>query len=148
MIFAPLQIFAPLRETSTRTFLTRTWTKESCFQISTPQKHAPSHLAQCLLSARRAQGDSMYEVSRSHIARAILDYLLEHPDAQDTLAGIAEWWLPEEKMKTRSAIVKDALDQLVAEALVLERRGKDLQTHYRINGHRLKEIEKLVTNRP
>lgn len=86
----------------------------------------------------------MYEVSRSHIARAILDYLLEHPDAQDTLAGIAEWWLPEEQMKTRLAIVKDALDQLVANALVLERRGKDLQTHYRINGQRLKEIEKLV----
>jgi hypothetical protein len=86
----------------------------------------------------------MYEVRRSHIARAILDYLLEHPDAQDTLAGIAEWWLPEEKIKTRLVIVKDALDQLVARALVLERRGKDLQTHYRINGQRLKEIEKLV----
>ena len=86
----------------------------------------------------------MYEVSRSHIARAILDYLLEHPDAQDTLAGIAEWWLPEEKIKTRLAIVKDALDQLVAKALVLERRGKDMQTHYRINGQRFKEIEKLV----
>lgn len=86
----------------------------------------------------------MYEVRRSHVARAILDYLLAHPDAQDTLAGIAEWWLPEEKMKTRITIVKDALDQLVAKALVLERRGKDLQTHYRINGQRLKEIEKLV----
>ncbi len=88
----------------------------------------------------------MYEVSRSHVARAILDYLLEHPDAQDTLAGIAEWWLPDEKIKTRSAIVKAALDQLVSEALVLERRGKDLQTHYRINGQRLEEIEKLTLN--
>jgi hypothetical protein len=45
---------------------------------------------------------------------------------------------------TRLAIVKEALDQLVAKALVLERRGKDLQTHYRINGQRLKEIERLV----
>jgi len=88
----------------------------------------------------------MYELRRSHIAHAILDYLLEHPEAQDTLAGIAEWWLPEEKEKkvTRLAIVKEALDQLVSNALVLERRGKDLQTHYRINGQRLKEIERLV----
>jgi len=86
----------------------------------------------------------MYEMRRSHIARAILDYLLEHPDAQDTLAGIAEWWLPEEKIKTRSAVVKDALDQLVAKSLVLERRGKDLQTHYRINVQRLEEIQRLV----
>lgn len=86
----------------------------------------------------------MYEVRRSHIARAILDYLLKHPDAQDTLAGIAEWWLPEEQITTRLAVVKDALDQLVAKTLVLERQGKDQQTHYRINGQRLKEIEKLV----
>jgi len=86
----------------------------------------------------------MYEMRRSHIAQAILDYLLEHPDAQDTLAGIAEWWLPEEKKVRRLAIVKEALDHLVAKALVLERRGKDLQTHYRINGQRLKEIERLV----
>jgi hypothetical protein len=86
----------------------------------------------------------MYDERRSHIAKAILSYLLEHPDAQDTLAGIAEWWLPEEKTKTQLAIVKDALDQLVAQELVLERRSKDLQTHYRINDQRLKEIERLV----
>lgn len=86
----------------------------------------------------------MYEMRRSHIAQAILDYLIQHPDAQDTLAGIAEWWLPEERQTTRLAIVKDALDHLVAEALVLERKGKDLQTHYRINSQRFKEIQRLV----
>jgi hypothetical protein len=86
----------------------------------------------------------MNEMRRSQIAQAILDYLLEHPGAQDTLAGIAEWWLPEEKKVTRLAIVKEALDHLVAKALVLERKGKDLQTHYRINSQRLKEIERLV----
>jgi hypothetical protein len=86
----------------------------------------------------------MNEDKRSDIAQAILEYLLEHPDAQDTLAGIAEWWLPEEKAKTRLPIIKDAVDQLAVEGLVLERRGKDSQTHYRINGQRLQEIEKLV----
>ncbi|HYK20502.1 MAG TPA: hypothetical protein VEV42_07195 [Pyrinomonadaceae bacterium] len=95
----------------------------------------------CCVGAER-RVESMYELRRSHIARAILDYLLEHPDAQDTLAGIAEWWLPEEKIKTRSVVVKEALDQLVAKSLVLERRGKDLQTHYRINTQRLEEIQK------
>ena len=86
----------------------------------------------------------MYDERRSHVAKAILAYLLEHPDAQDTLAGIAEWWLPEEATKPQLAIVKDALDQLVAQQLVLERRSKDLQIHYRINDQRLNEIEKLV----
>jgi hypothetical protein len=86
----------------------------------------------------------MYDERRSHVAKAILAYLLDHPDAQDTLAGVAEWWLPEEAANTQLAIVKDALDQLVAQGLVLERRRKDLQTHYRINDQRLKEIEQLV----
>ena len=86
----------------------------------------------------------MNEDKRSDIAQAILEYLLEHPDAQDTLGGIAEWWLPEEKTKARLAIVKAALHQLAVEGLVLERRGKDSQTHYRINGQRLQEIGKLV----
>ena len=86
----------------------------------------------------------MYDERRSHVAKAILAYLLEHPDAQDTLAGIAEWWLPEEEANTQLEIVKNALDQLVAQDLVLERHSKDLQTHYRINAQRLPEIEKLV----
>jgi hypothetical protein len=86
----------------------------------------------------------MYDERRSHVAKAILAYLLDHPGAQDTLAGVAEWWLPEEDANTQLAIVKDALDQLVTQELVLERRSKDLQTHYRINDQRLKEIEQLV----
>jgi Fe2+ or Zn2+ uptake regulation protein len=86
----------------------------------------------------------MYDERRSHVAKAILAYLLEHPDAQDTLAGIAEWWLPAEEANTQLEIVKNALDQLVAQNLVLERHSKDLQTHYRINAQRLQEIEKLV----
>ena len=75
---------------------------------------------------------------------AILDYLLKHPDAQDTLAGIAEWWLQETQANTRTAIVKQALHELVVKGLVLERKGRDLQTHYRINSDRLKEIEMLI----
>jgi len=86
----------------------------------------------------------MTQDKRSETAQAILEYLHEHPDAQDTLPGIAEWWLPDEKTKARLAIVKAALHQLAAEGLVLERRSKDSQTHYRINGQRLQEIEKLV----
>ena len=86
----------------------------------------------------------MNEDEQSDIAQAILEYLLEHPDAQDTLGGIAEWWLPEEKAKTRLRIVRDALDQLAAEGLVLKRLVKDSQIHYRINSQRLQEIRKLV----
>jgi len=82
----------------------------------------------------------MYEMRRSRIARAILDYLRKHPEAQDTLAGIAEWWVPDEKLKARTTVVREALTQLVDEGLVLQYEGKDSQTHYRVNSERVKDI--------
>jgi hypothetical protein len=30
---------------------------------------------------------------KTEIAREILAYLLDHPDAQDTLDGISQWWV-------------------------------------------------------
>jgi hypothetical protein len=84
----------------------------------------------------------MYQLSR--IAEAILDYLWNHPNAQDTQAGIADWWLPEQRIKTRRAQVKEALNELVSHSLVVERKGADSQVRYRINKRRLKEIELIV----
>jgi Fe2+ or Zn2+ uptake regulation protein len=86
----------------------------------------------------------MYELRRSQVARAILDYLWKHPDAQDTLSGITQWWLPEEKIKTRTATVKEALSDLVARGLVLERKGKDSQIHYRINRRKLQKVRAFL----
>jgi hypothetical protein len=86
----------------------------------------------------------MYEMSRSHLARAILGYLLEHPDAQDTLTGITQWWLANQRIKTRTVIVKQALTDLVCKGFVLVRKSADAQLHYRINDHRLKEIGALL----
>jgi hypothetical protein len=88
--------------------------------------------------------NSMNEVTRSPIACAILGYLLSHPEAQDTLAGIVEWWLPERRVKTQTAAVKEVLSQLVDEQLIIERKGTDSQLHYRINTHRMNEIEELL----
>ncbi len=86
----------------------------------------------------------MYEVRRSLVARAILEYACKNPDAQDTISGIAEWWLTEEKIKARVATIKGALNDLVAKGLILRHRGKDSQVHYRINARRLKEIEAVL----
>jgi hypothetical protein len=85
----------------------------------------------------------MKETKRSQIARAILEYVRQHVEAQDTLEGITQWWLPEE-MRTRTALVRDALMELVAQGLMLEHKGKDAQLHYRINRRRLKEIEEYL----
>ena len=59
---------------------------------------------------------------RDEIQREILAYLAAHPDCEDTLEGIAEWWLLERAIERRLREVETALDKLVTEG-VLERRG-------------------------
>jgi hypothetical protein len=86
----------------------------------------------------------MYEESRSEIARAIVEYLRKNPHAQDTLAGIAEWWLPQQRIKTSKAKLKEVLADLVTRGLILESKGKDLQIHYRINDRKLDESEEIA----
>lgn len=88
------------------------------------------------------QADSTIE--GSEIAYDILAYLSEHPEAQDTLQGIVQWWLLEQEIKTRISQVERALAKLVAERLVVERTGKDSQTHYRINRRKMGEIKSFL----
>jgi hypothetical protein len=77
-------------------------------------------------------------------AQQILNYLVDHEDAQDTLEGIGEWWLWEQKIRTRMAEVKQALDYLITEGLILERKGKDARVRYCMNHRKRKEILKLI----
>jgi hypothetical protein len=80
----------------------------------------------------------------SPIAYEILAYLAAHPEAQDTVEGIVQWWLLEQHIQRQTVHVKAALAQLVAEGLVLERKGKDARVHYRVNQHKLDEIAVLL----
>ena len=77
------------------------------------------------------------------IGNKILAYLVENPKAQDTLGGIVEWWLLEREIKFETARVKEALSDLVARGLILEKKGSDSQVHYRINQSKHKEIQEL-----
>lgn len=54
------------------------------------------------------------------------------------------WWLLELKIKFQEAQVKNGLAELVAGGLVIEHKGLDSQTHYRINKSKYQEIKKLV----
>ena len=83
----------------------------------------------------------------TEISYDILKYLLEHPDAQDTLEGIVEWWLLERRVKDQTLKVKEALAQLVAEGFIIEQQGMDLRARYRINHTSLAKIESLLRRR-
>jgi hypothetical protein len=75
----------------------------------------------------------MCQVEKSHIARNVLAYLSGHRDARDTLEGIVEWWLVEQRIVEQTAVVKDVLDELVADGLLLESKGADSRTFYYVN---------------
>jgi hypothetical protein len=85
----------------------------------------------------------LWKTENSHIVHEILTYLAEHPDSNDTLEGIVEWWLLERKIEYAVAKVKEALTELVTKGLVLENKGGDTRTHYRINQSKYEEIEDL-----
>ncbi len=77
--------------------------------------------------------DDMCLNRKSQVAHEILAYLTEHPEAQDTLEGIIQWWLLEQRIKYHTTIVKEALAELVGRGLILERKNQNSPTIYRIN---------------
>jgi hypothetical protein len=85
--------------------------------------------------------------NKSQIGYQILTYLIEHPEAHDTLEGIVEWWLLERAIKFQTARVKEALSELVSKGLILEKKRSDSQTHYRINQARYKKIQELLNQK-
>jgi hypothetical protein len=79
-------------------------------------------------------------------AYEILAYLHAHPDAQDTLEGIVEWWLLHQKIKHQTERVEQALAALIERGLIRARAGTDSRVHYRIERDRWQEIELLLKN--
>ena len=82
------------------------------------------------------------------ITRYVLSYLIEHQDAQDTVEGIVEWWIVEQKIKQQTAKVKEVLGELVKKKYLLANKGMDSRTRYRINHSKRKEILSLIEKSP
>lgn len=83
----------------------------------------------------------------SHLAYYILEYLVEHPDAEDSLEGIVRWWVLEQKIKHCQADVEVALGELLAQGLLRARQQKDGGTLYSINPLKVSEIMALLKER-
>ena len=82
--------------------------------------------------------------NKSTIGLQILAYLVEHPEAQDTVDGIVEWWLLEREIKFQTARVKEVLCELVAKGLIIEQKANGSKVRYLVNHSRFEEIRKLV----
>jgi len=84
-------------------------------------------------------------VSLGSVALQILAYLSTHRDAQDTVEGIAEWWLLEQRIRHMITEVKQALAELAAQGMVLERTGGDGRVHYRLNPRKQRTVAHLLS---
>lgn len=59
--------------------------------------------------------------NREKVLRArVLEYLSQHPQAMDTLDGIAEWWVPFQNESIDRAELRNVLHSLTAEGLLEE----------------------------
>jgi DNA-binding MarR family transcriptional regulator len=79
------------------------------------------------------------------VCHYILAYLSENPEAGDTLEGILEWWLLNQTIKFEMQTVSEAVASLVAEGLIVERKGRDSRTIYKIK--QTKENRRKISNR-
>ena len=74
----------------------------------------------------------------------ILRYLLRHPNAQDTLEGIAEWWIMEEQIYQKYREVEEALKILVNQNLIVKTQYANSDILYSLNNDKKALIETIV----
>jgi hypothetical protein len=67
----------------------------------------------------------------SPLARQILRYLRDHPQAEDTIEGIMVWWISERAIKLWLPEARKSLTALVSQGYLAKNTGADGQTFYR-----------------
>ena len=85
-----------------------------------------------------------YSPDDLEIAQIILKYLKKHPEARDTIQGIAEWWLLNEKIEQTLEKVQNALEYLVAQEFIVKRDYQGQKTAYALNNDKRHEIESAI----
>ncbi len=81
----------------------------------------------------------------SSLIRKILIYVVENPDAKDTLEGITEFWISQNSAQQVTHEVQKALDFLVeAKAWLTKIKAGAAVTLYGLNKDRLGEIKSFL----
>ncbi|HEV2863886.1 MAG TPA: hypothetical protein VGX48_23020 [Pyrinomonadaceae bacterium] len=67
---------------------------------------------------------------QERIRLQILKYLQAHPEAGDTLEGIAGWWLMQQRVEDSVRVVSKVLEQLKADGVIVERHTRGGKSIY------------------
>lgn len=74
--------------------------------------------------------------------RTILRHLVEHPDAKDTLEGVARWWGAPADRTAHVEVVRCSLEELTQRGWVSVRVGASGVCFYGLNKDRLDEVKR------
>lgn len=78
------------------------------------------------------------------IKKQILQYLVRHPQAMDSVKGIAQWWIARQVIEGRIDEVFEAISLLATDGLVKENTKLDGTVVYSLNRDRLVDIKKMT----
>lgn len=76
---------------------------------------------------------------------SILSYLTRHPQAQDTVEGIAEWWVMDQHLHVILEEIQDALAALVRNQYLVEKRRQDGRVYYALNLENMDKIQQFLS---
>jgi hypothetical protein len=88
---------------------------------------------------------------RSAVITEILRYLVEHPDAKDTIEGITRWWIQPQRPEAdewKRDLVQEAMDELVARGWVVRREITPSNVVYGLDKQHLATIANRVRSEP
>ena len=81
-------------------------------------------------------------------APEILDYLARHPEAKDTIDGILHWWVLDSCVKKWAPKIAGAVQQLVEQGFLEQKRSADGSVFYRVSPHYLATLQQRPLRKP
>jgi len=89
----------------------------------------------------------MYQLTGTEmeqVATRILRHLNNTPKKRDSLKGICDWWLSEEKINYAINLLTTAIEFLLSKKLIIEKKLIGAGKVYQINSLRKKDIFKVL----
>lgn len=85
--------------------------------------------------SRKSKPKQESRLREQEITEAILEYFAEHPNASDTLEGIAEWWIMRQQVRFEVEMLANVLRHLTAAGL-LQKVGEGDQALYQLKAEK------------